>query len=630
MEKKTAHSKQVKAKEAQKDRGKKANKEGADVAQTEVEIKKGIRRKRKSWKDYTVKSLVFWVILGITAGVLLGYIYPNVAAEGKIEAIVPPQKQFVIKGAEQNFAKENGQLIIKGENLTLSIVAKDNDAEKNRDLQEKLKGLIVSQDADQIVIKDAGQGVQFDKNEVIIQSVPKAGGTLVIKDGIDYFIKVLKLLVGPIIFLTIILGIVGLESLKKVGSIGFKAFIYFEIVSTFALAIGIFSGNVLAPGKGMNVNVETLDTSGIAKLTQMCPGEVKDMGVWSEVKSILKNAAPVSYIATENGPFTFQKSRVETDSAVYFVYKSFAENPAKAEKCGVTNGWIIPDPITPFFKSKTLQVLVMALVLAILISAFAGRFKEKILRPFEFLQNICFFILKIFMWFSPVAAFCAMAFLIGKFGIASLINMGGLLLVMLVSCLIFIFGVLGTILAFFKINVFKFMYYIHKEVLIVFATSSSESALAPLMKRLEQSGISKGVTGLVLPTGYSFNLDCTNIYLALSIIFLSQAVNVPLTLTQQISILIILMVTSKGAVGVTGSGFIVLAATLQAVPDYGISAAAVAILLGVDKFMSEMRAVGNLCGNAVAAVVVGAWDKQIDMQKFRYTLDNPQTVHSII
>ncbi|MDR1554522.1 MAG: cation:dicarboxylase symporter family transporter [Campylobacteraceae bacterium] len=463
-----------------------------------------------------------------------------------------------------------------------------------------------------------------------IQGVSKVGGKLVVKDGIDYFIKVLKLLVGPIIFLTIILGIVGLESLKKVGSIGLKAFIYFEIVSTFALAIGIFSGNVLAPGKGMNVNVATLDASSVNKLTQMCPGEVREMGVWSEVKDILKNAAPVSYIATENGPFSFKKSRVETDSAVYFVYKSFVDNPLKAEKCGVANGWIIPDPITPFFKSKTLQVLVMALVLAILISAFAGKFKDRILKPLEFLQNICFFILKLFMWFSPIAAFCAMAFLIGKFGIASLVNMGGLLLVMLVSCLMFIFGVLGTILMFFKVNVFKFMYYIHKEVLIVFATSSSESALAPLMKRLEQAGISKGVTGLVLPTGYSFNLDCTNIYLALSIIFLSQAVNVPLTLTQQISILIILMVTSKGAVGVTGSGFIVLAATLQAVPDYGISAAAVAILLGVDKFMSEMRAVGNLCGNAVAAVVVGAWDKQIDMQKFKYTLDNPQSIHSII
>jgi aerobic C4-dicarboxylate transport protein len=631
MEKrKAANSEQIKTKEAKKRGVNVKNKEEISVAEEGLEIKKGVRKRKKGWRDYTVKSLVFWVLFGIMAGVILGYVRPDVASEGKIEAVVPPQKQFVVKGKGQNVVKENNQFVIKGENLTLSIAAKDNDEEKNEILQKRLKELIISQDTNQIIIKDANQSIQFEKDQIGIYNAPKIGGMFVIKDGIDYFIKVLKLLVGPIIFLTIILGIVGLESLKKVGSIGFKAFIYFEIVSTFALAIGVFSGNILAPGKGMNVNPATLDVSSINKFTQMCPGEVKETGVWSEVKGILKNAAPVSYIATENGPFSFKKNRVETDSAVYFAYKSFAENPAKAEKCGVTNGWIIPDPITPFVKSKTLQVLVMALTLAVLISAFAGKFKDKILKPLEFLQNICFFILKIFMWFSPIAAFCAMAFLIGKFGITSLINMGGLLLVMLVSCLMFIFGVLGIILAFFKVNVFKFMYYIHKEVLIVFATSSSESALAPLMKRLEQAGISKGVTGLVLPTGYSFNLDCTNIYLALSIIFLSQAVNVPLTLTQQISILIILMVTSKGAVGVTGSGFIVLAATLQAVPDYGISAAAVAILLGVDKFMSEMRAVGNLCGNAVAAVVVGAWDKQIDMKKFKYTLDNPETIHSII
>ncbi|MDR1461336.1 MAG: cation:dicarboxylase symporter family transporter [Campylobacteraceae bacterium] len=625
MEKKAAHSKQSKAKEVTK-----VDKKAKIEEETEAEIKKGVRKKKKNWKDYTVKSLVFWVILGITAGVLLGYAYPDIASRGKIEAVVPGQTQFVIKGKEQSVIKDGGQFVVRGEDLVLSIAAKDSDKERNEALQAKLQGLIVSQDADQIVIKDDGQTIQFGKDQISVQDKYKDGGKLVIKDGIDYFIKVLKWLVGPIIFLTIILGIVGLESLKKVGSIGLKALIYFEVVSTFALAIGIFAGNVLAPGKGMNVDVSLLDASTVARYTESCPGEVKETGVWSEVRDILKNAAPVSYIATEDGPFSFKKSRIESDGAANVLHATFAGSSVKAEKCGVANGWIVPDPITPFYKGKTLQVLVMALTFAILISAFAGRYREKILRPLEFCQNICFFILKVFMWFSPVAAFCAMAYLIGTFGIVALINMGGLLLVMLASCLAFIFGVLGIIMMFFKINIFKFMYYIHKEVLIVFATSSSESALAPLMKRLEQSGISKGVTGLVLPTGYSFNLDCTNIYLALSIIFLAQAINVPLTLTQQISILIILMVTSKGAVGVTGSGFIVLAATLQAVPDYGIPAVAVAILLGVDKFMSEMRAVGNLCGNAVAAVVVGAWDKQIDMQKFKYTLDNPETVHSII
>ena len=295
----------------------------------------------------------------------------------------------------------------------------------------------------------------------------------------------------------------------------------------------------------------------------------------------------------------------------------------------ILKGAIPTDPITPFLNGQTLQVLVMALTLAILISAFGGEKKEKILRPLEIAQEFFFKILTILMWLSPIASFCAMSFLIGKFGVASLINMAHLLGVMLISVLAFIFGILGIILWFYKINIFKFMRFIYKEVLIVFATSSSESALAPLMKRLESAGVSRGTTGLVIPTGYSFNLDSTNIYLSLAIIFISQAFNIPLTLGEQLSIILILMVTSKGAVGVTGSGFIVLAGTLSALGGI-IPVVTVAILLGVDKFMSEMRAVGNLCGNAVAAVVVGAWDKQIDMERFRYALDNPDKVRDEI
>lgn len=389
------------------------------------------------------------------------------------------------------------------------------------------------------------------------------------KPGIDWFIQALKWLVGPIIFLTIITGIVGLKSLKEVGSIGFKAFIYFEIVSTFALAIGVLFGNWFAPGVGMNLSVDSLDAKSVAKYTTAN----QDVGsVWA----ILKGAIPT-------------------------------------------------DPITPFLNGQTLQVLVMALTLAVLISAFGGERKEKILKPLEIAQNFFFKILTVLMWLSPIASFCAMSFLIGKFGIASLINMAHLLGVMLISVLAFIFGILGIIMWFYKINIFKFMRFIYKEVLIVFATSSSESALAPLMKRLESAGVSRGTTGLVIPTGYSFNLDSTNIYLSLAIIFISQAFNIPLTLGEQLSIILILMITSKGAVGVTGSGFIVLAGTLSALGGV-IPVVTVAILLGVDKFMSEMRAVGNLCGNAVAAVVVGAWDKQIDMEKFRYALDNPDKV----
>lgn len=427
--------------------------------------------KKKNWMSYTVKSLAFWVVVAIIAGIVFGMINPKLAVQAK--------------------------------------------------------------------------------------------------PGIDWFIQILKWLVGPIIFLTIISGIVGLKSLKEVGTIGFKAFIYFEIVSTFSLAIGVLFGNWFAPGSGMNLSVDSLDASSVEKYTNAN----QDVGsVWS----ILKGAIPT-------------------------------------------------DPITPFLNGQTLQVLVMALTLAVLISAFGGEYKERILKPVETAQNFFFKILTILMWLSPIASFSAMSFLIGKFGIVSLINMASLLGVMFISVLAFIFVVLGLILAIFKINVFKFMRFIYKEVLIVFATSSSESALAPLMRRLESAGVSRGTTGLVIPTGYSFNLDCTNIYLSLSIIFLSQAFNLPLTLGEQLSIILILMITSKGAVGVTGSGFIVLAGTLSAMGGI-IPVVTVAVLLGVDKFMSEMRAVGNLCGNAVAAVVVGAWDKQIDMQRFKYCLDNPDEV----
>lgn len=431
--------------------------------------------KKKNWMSYTIKSLAFWVIIGIIAGIALGMVDPKLAIDTK--------------------------------------------------------------------------------------------------PGIDWFIQILKWLVGPIIFLTIISGIVGLESLKEVGSIGLKAFIYFEIVSTFALAIGVLFGNILGAGKGMNLSVESLDAKSVAKYTT----NTGDVGsIWS----ILKNAIP-------------------------------------------------SDPITPFLTGQTLQVLVMALVLAILISAFGGKHKAAILKPLETAQNFFFKILTILMWLSPIASFSAMAFLIGKFGVASLVNMASLLGVMFVSVVVFVFGVLGIIMAIFKINIFKFMRFIYKEVLIVFATSSSESALAPLMRRLESAGVSRGTTGLVIPTGYSFNLDCTNIYLSLSIIFLSQAFNIPLTIGEELSIILILMITSKGAVGVTGSGFIVLAGTLSAMGG-AIPVVTVAVLLGVDKFMSEMRAVGNLCGNAVAAVVVGAWDKQIDMEKFKYSLDHPETVADAI
>ncbi len=386
------------------------------------------------------------------------------------------------------------------------------------------------------------------------------------KPGIDWFIKILKLMIGPIIFLTIVSGVIGLDSLKEVGSIGFKGFVYFEVVSTLALAVGIGSALFFQPGVGMNLDINALDPSSVAKY-------VKDPKEVGSALAILKSAIP-------------------------------------------------PDPITPFIKANTLQVLFMALMTAIILSILPNHYKKNCMKPLEFAQHYVLKILAWFMWLSPIAAYSAMAYLIGKFGLSSLFGMIQLLAVMATACLIFIFVILGAICYMAKVNIFKFMRFIAKEVLIVFATSSSEIALGPLMKKLEAAGISRGCVGLIVPTGYSFNLDCTNIYLSMSVIFLAQAFNIDLSFTHLLSILIILMITSKGAVGVTGSGFIVLAGKFGALHDV-IPVVTVAVLLGVDKFMSEMRAVGNLCGNSVACLIVAIWDKKIDMEKFRYALDHP-------
>ncbi|MCV3402731.1 cation:dicarboxylase symporter family transporter [Campylobacter sp. IFREMER_LSEM_CL2090] len=406
------------------------------------------------------------------------------------------------------------------------------------------------------------------------------------KIGVDYFIQALKILIGPIIFLTIVLGVISLESLKQVGSIGAKALLYFEIVSTFALAIGIFMANIMGPGKGMNLDPSTLDQESV---TQFVNKNI-EISAQNEILHILKDAIPTDIIAA-------------------------------------------------FSEGKTLQILVIALACAFIISLMRIDERKAIQKTLEIMQSFVFKILEIIMYFSPIAAFSAMAFLVAKYGLDSLLNLGYLLIVMLLASLLFIFGVLGLICFIAKVNIFKFMRFISREVLIVFATSSSESALAPLMRKLEKAGISKATVGLVLPTGYSFNLDCTNIYLAMSLIFLAQAFNVELSLTHEISILIVLMIASKGAVGVTGSGFIILGSTLAALSNMhiveannGLGAslgevlpvAAISILLGVDKFMSEIRAVGNLCGNSVAALIVAIWDKQIDWEKFRYALDNPK------
>lgn len=408
---------------------------------------------------------------------------------------------------------------------------------------------------------------------------PPLAESHIVKQGAVIFIKVLKMMIGPIIFLTIVSGIAGLHSLKELGSIGLKAFIYFEVVSTLALAIGIVVPKILQPGSGMNLKIENLDTKGVDKFITQSKNIALD-----------PNASPIENMFNE----------------IWHILK----------------GAVPSDPITPFITGNTIQVLFMAIVTAFIISFLSHKHKDIIMKPITSLQHIVLKILSIFMWFSPIAAFSAMAYLIGHFGLNTLWGMINLLLVMLFSCCLFIFGILGIICYFAKVNIFKFMRFISKEVLIVFATSSSETALAPLMQKLEKAGIQRGSVGLIIPTGYSFNLDCTNIYLAMSVIFLAQAFNIDLSFMHLLMTLLILMITSKGAVGVTGSGFIILAGTLSALDI--IPVATVAVLLGVDKFMSEMRAVGNLCGNAVGCLIVSIWDKKVDLTKFRYALDHPK------
>ncbi len=393
---------------------------------------------------------------------------------------------------------------------------------------------------------------------------------------IDPFIKGLKILMGPIIFLTIITGIVRLENLKTLGSLGLKTVIYFEVVSTFALVVGVLFGEVIRPGHGMHLEVNSLDASSVQSYIEA--GATQPHTAGSEILHILKSAIP-------------------------------------------------HDPISPFVEGKTLQVLVMAVVIAIVLSFTSPKLKESALKYFESMQETFFKVLTVLIWYSPLATFGAMAFLIAKFGFSSIGGMAILLFTMALAVLAFVFGVLGIISAIAKVNIFKFMRFIYREVLVVFATSSSESALAPLMRKLEKAGIEKASVGLVIPTGYSFNLDATNIYLSLAVIFLGQAFDIPLTIEQTITLIVILMVSSKGAVGVTGSGFIVLAGTLSALTttdgSHLIPAVTVAAILGVDKFLSEMRSVGNLCGNAVACLVVSIWDKRVNRKQLDYALNNP-------
>ncbi len=368
----------------------------------------------------------------------------------------------------------------------------------------------------------------------------------------DIFIKLIKMLIAPIIFLTVITGIGGMGNLKKVGKIGGKALIYFEIVSSIALAIGLVVVHIIQPGHGLDTTSAKADT----------------------VTQFTKQAA---------------------DSEHGFV--PFIMN-------------IIPDNFIGSLANGELLPVLFCAVLFGVAAASIGEPVKPVIRLCEQLSEIFFKIIGMVMKLSPIGAFGAMAFTIGNFGLGSLKSLGLLMVSVYITMALFVLIVLGLIAKFFGFNILKFLSYIKEELLLVLGTSSSESALPLIMKKLEKFGCSKQVVGLVVPTGYSFNLDGTSIYLSMAAMFIAQAYNVDLSLWQQIYLLGILMITSKGAAGVTGSGFITLAATLAAFPMIPVEG--IALLIGVDRFMSEARAITNIIGNSVATVVIAKVEKEYD------------------
>lgn len=378
----------------------------------------------------------------------------------------------------------------------------------------------------------------------------------------DGFIKLIKMIIAPIIFCTVVLGIAGMGDMKKVGRVGGKALLYFEIVSTAALIIGLVIVNLVKPGVGMNADVTTLDTKAISAYA----------------------------------------SKAQAQSTVDFLLN------------------IIPNSvIDAFAKGDILQVLLFSILFGLGMSAMGERGRNAVKVIDEVSQGL-FKVVGYIMKLAPIGAFGAIAFTIGQYGLASLVPLAKLMGSFYLTCLVFIFMVLGVIAKLAGFSIVKFINYIKEELLIVLGTSSSESVLPRMMDKMEKLGCSKSVVGLVIPTGYSFNLDGTSIYLTMAAVFVAQATNTDLTLGQQLTMLAVLLITSKGAAAVTGGGFITLAATLSVIPT--VPVAGLALILGIDRFMSEARALTNLVGNGVAAVVVSRWEQELDSQQLTNMLNN--------
>ena len=371
----------------------------------------------------------------------------------------------------------------------------------------------------------------------------------------DAFIKLIRMIVAPIIFLSVVVGIAGVGDTRKLGRVGLKALVYFEAVTTFALLIGMAVANLVQPGRGMNVDPRTLDAKAVAQYA----AQSAHLGV----ADFLLNIIPESYA----GAFT---------------------------------------------SGEILQVLLLAILTGLALSALdpAGSQRKRLVDLTESLSHLFFKIVTLIMEAAPIGAFGAMAFTIGRYGLVTLLSLAKLLLCVYLTSIAFVVVVLGLICWLNGISLWRLLVYLREELLIVLGTSSSEAALPGLLRKMENLGCSRAVTGLVIPAGYSFNLDGTSIYLTVAALFIAQATNTHLTAGQQVFVLLMLMINSKGAAAVTGGGFITLAATLAALGT--IPVAGITLLLGVDRFMSEMRALTNLVGNSVATIVIARWEGQFD------------------
>lgn len=378
----------------------------------------------------------------------------------------------------------------------------------------------------------------------------------------DGFIKLIKMIIAPVIFCTVVTGIAGMESMKNVGKTGGLALLYFEIVSSFSLLIGLVLVNLIKPGSGMNIDPNSIEIDSIKPY--MDPEKMQD------TTSFLLNIIPTTVIEA-------------------------------------------------FAKGEILQVLLFSILFGFALHRMGGK-GQMVFEMVEKISHVFFGIVGIIMKVAPIGAFGAMAFTIGKYGLGSLLSLGKLMATFYLTCLIFIFLVLGLIALIHGFNIWKFIKYIKEELLIVLGTSSSESVLPRMLAKMENLGVKKSVVGLVIPAGYSFNLDGTAIYLTMAAIFIAQATNTPLDLLSQLSLLFVLLLTSKGAAAVAGGGFIVLAATLGTTGQ--IPVAGLALLLGIDRFMAEARSLTNLVGNGVATIVVGKWCNALDIRQLNAQLNN--------